>query len=260
MAYGAGERLNWHFDRAEFTITILLQAPLSGGEFRYRSGLRSDSDPNYEGVARLLTGHDERVQTLPLAPGTLNVFKGKNTAHRVTPVEGDRARIIAVFSYYERPDVAFSDRERLGFYGRTGPVGAEAVDTRDDRSSLLQPALPRLRASGEPHGAHGLARTASSCGRTLHRWARFPSARSSWWISREQQGVHRRLRHAQDMPAGSPVLSLRASRSTFRLFAPYSDATSRAATATHVNYEELHQHLGGTICSTNNSQSESLGI
>ena len=31
MAYRAGERLNWHFDRAEFTITILLQAPLSGG-------------------------------------------------------------------------------------------------------------------------------------------------------------------------------------------------------------------------------------
>ena len=126
MAYRAGERLNWHFDRAEFTITILMQAPLSGGEFQYRSTLRSDSDPNYEGVARLLAGHDERVQTLPLAPGTLNVFKGKNTAHRVTPVAGDRARIIAVFSYYERPDVSFSDTERLGFYGRTGPLSAEA--------------------------------------------------------------------------------------------------------------------------------------
>ena len=125
MAYGAGERLNWHFDRAEFTITILLQAPDGGGEFQYRSGLRSDPDPNYEGVARLLAGHDERVQSLPLAPGTLNVFKGKNTAHRVTPVEGGRARIIAVFSYYETSDVAFSDGERLGFYGRTGPVGAE---------------------------------------------------------------------------------------------------------------------------------------
>jgi len=24
MAYRAGEQLNWHFDRAEFTITILL--------------------------------------------------------------------------------------------------------------------------------------------------------------------------------------------------------------------------------------------
>ena len=54
------------------------------------------------------------------APGTLNVFKGKNTAHRVSPVEGDRPRIIAVFSYYETPDVCFSDAERLGFYGRKG--------------------------------------------------------------------------------------------------------------------------------------------
>ena len=119
MAYRAGERLNWHFDRAEFTITILLQAPVSGGAFQYRSGLRSEADPNYAGVARLLAGDDEGVQTLPLAPGTLNLFKGKNTAHGTTPVEGRRARIIAVFSYYETPDVTFSDTERLGFYGRT---------------------------------------------------------------------------------------------------------------------------------------------
>ena len=126
MAYRERERLNWHFDRAEFTITVLLQAPLGGGDFQYRSRLRSEADPNYEGVARLLAGEDDRVTTLPLAPGTLNVFKGKNTAHRVTPIEGDRDRIIAVFSYYETPDVTFSDTERLGFYGRTDPVVAEA--------------------------------------------------------------------------------------------------------------------------------------
>lgn len=125
MAYREGERLNWHFDRAEFTITVLLQAPLGGGEFQYRNGLRSDTDPNYDGVARLLADDDTLVRTLPLAPGTLNVFKGKNTAHRVTPVEGDRARIVAVFSYYETPHVAFSDTERLGFYGRTAALGAK---------------------------------------------------------------------------------------------------------------------------------------
>ena len=85
-----------------------------------RSGLRSDTDPNYEGVGRLLAGEDQDVRILALAPGTLNVFKGRNTAHRVSPVEGERPRIIAVFSYYETPDVAFSDEERLGFYGRTG--------------------------------------------------------------------------------------------------------------------------------------------
>ena len=124
MAYRAGERLNWHFDRAEFTITILLQAPAAGGAFQYRSGLRSETDPNYGGVARLLAGDDDAVRTMPLSPGTLNVFKGKNTAHRTTPVEGARARIVAVFSYYETPDVVFSETERLGFYGRSRPVAA----------------------------------------------------------------------------------------------------------------------------------------
>lgn len=120
MAYRGGEALNWHFDRSEFTTTLLLQAPEAGGEFQYRSDLRSERDPNYDGVARLLRGEDDRVETLPLGPGTLNVFKGKNTAHRVTPVAGARARIIAVFSYYETPGVNFSDAERIGFYGRPG--------------------------------------------------------------------------------------------------------------------------------------------
>ena len=118
MAYRAGEALNWHFDRSNFTTTLLLQAPEAGGAFEYRSGLRSDSDPNYDGVAKLLRGEDPAVKTLELAPGTLNLFRGKNTAHRVTPVEGLRERMVAVFSYYERPGVIFSEAERIGFYGR----------------------------------------------------------------------------------------------------------------------------------------------
>ena len=117
MGYGDGQALNWHFDRSEFTTTLLLQSPFEGGDFEYAKDLRSDTDPNYEGVAHLLSG---RLQPslLELDPGTLNVFKGKNTAHRVTPVGGEKDRIIAVFSYYEQPGVQFSDQERQGFYGR----------------------------------------------------------------------------------------------------------------------------------------------
>lgn len=55
---------------------------------------------------------------MTLRPGTLNVFRGKHTAHRVTPVEGSRERMVAVFSYYEQPGVLFSAEERTGFYGR----------------------------------------------------------------------------------------------------------------------------------------------
>ena len=118
MAYSEGQALNWHFDRSEFTTTLLLQAPQSGGAFEYRTNLRSADDPNYEGVARLLRGEDEQVRRLRLSPGTLNVFKGLNTAHRVTPVAGPSQRIIAVFSFYDRPGVRFSETERIGFYGR----------------------------------------------------------------------------------------------------------------------------------------------
>lgn len=117
MAYSEGQALNWHFDRSEFTTTLLLQAPSEGGEFEYDKDLRSETDPNYSGVTDLLDGRRTPIR-MPLAPGTLNIFKGKNTAHRVTPVSGGQDRIITVFSYYEKPGVLFSDEERIGFYGR----------------------------------------------------------------------------------------------------------------------------------------------
>ena len=118
IGYGHGEALNWHFDRSEFTTTLLLQSPERGGVFQYRTGLRSDEDANYDGVADFLNHGQASASSLQLSAGTLNVFRGKNTAHRVTPVEGERKRIIAVFSYYEQAGVQFSDEENVGFYGR----------------------------------------------------------------------------------------------------------------------------------------------
>lgn len=118
MRYGEGEALNWHFDRSEFTTTLLLQEPSGGGEFLYRTNLRSDTDPNYDGVARVLEGKDPDVRSHVLKAGTLNIFKGKNTLHKVTKCRGPQDRFIAVFSYYERPGVRFSREEQIGFYGR----------------------------------------------------------------------------------------------------------------------------------------------
>jgi len=118
MSYNEGQTLNWHFDRSEFTTTLLLQKPDMGGAFEYRTDLRSDDDPNYDGVARLLAGEDDKVRLTDVDAGTLTVFKGKNTAHRVTEVQGPNPRIIAVLSYYETEGVRFSQDERIGFYGR----------------------------------------------------------------------------------------------------------------------------------------------
>jgi alkylated DNA repair dioxygenase AlkB len=119
MAYRDGEQLNWHFDRSEFTTTLLLQAPEQGGDFVYRSDLRSENDQNYDGVAKLLRGEDDQVKTLKLSAGTLNVFRGKNTAHKVSTIKGGSERIIAVFSYFDRPGVMFSKEDQTGFYGRS---------------------------------------------------------------------------------------------------------------------------------------------
>ncbi len=119
MAYHAGETLNWHFDRSEFTTTLLLQAPEAGGDFEYRTDLRTAADPNYDGVAKLLNGDDPELQSITPAPGTLNVFRGINTPHRVTKIRGERDRIIAVYSFYDRPGVLFSSEEQIGFYGRS---------------------------------------------------------------------------------------------------------------------------------------------
>jgi hypothetical protein len=124
LEYRPGEALNWHFDRSRYTTTLLIQAAELDGEFQYCSNLRSDNDPNYEDVGKLLQGDDSKVRVNPLEAGTLNVFAGKNTLHRVSTVRGARSRLVAVFSYYDRPGVTFSEKERLGFYGRSGPLRA----------------------------------------------------------------------------------------------------------------------------------------
>ena len=119
IAYKEGQALNWHFDRSEFTVTLLLQAPQEGGVFEYRTDLRTADDPNYDGVAQLLSGNDPKQRAMSVQPGTLNIFKGVNTPHRVTPAKGPHARMIAVLTYYEQPGAMFTETEQLGFYGRT---------------------------------------------------------------------------------------------------------------------------------------------
>jgi hypothetical protein len=119
MRYREGQALNWHFDRSEFTVTLLLQAPDEGGVFEYRTDLRTSEDPNYDGVAQLLRDDDPDMQQMNVMAGTLNVFRGVNTPHRVTPVVGDVPRMIAVLTYYEKPGATFTETEQRGFYGRT---------------------------------------------------------------------------------------------------------------------------------------------
>jgi len=118
MATRDGESLCWHFDQSEFTTTLMLQASEQGGDLEYCSDLRSAENPNYEGIVRLVNGDNSANKFCTPTPGTLNVFRGVNTPHRVTTVAGKRDRIMTVFSYYEQPGVSFTDEMRIGFYGR----------------------------------------------------------------------------------------------------------------------------------------------
>jgi hypothetical protein len=119
MFYAPGDELGWHFDGADFVVTLLLQGALEGGTFEFAPMLRSEDDRNDEGVRSLLAGTSDRVQTMSGEAGTLALFRGHWSPHRVTPVEGAQTRINAVLSYARAPGHRLGDETYRLFYGRT---------------------------------------------------------------------------------------------------------------------------------------------
>lgn len=115
----AGKELGWHFDNSEFAITLLLQAPEAGGEYQYIKDLRDAEagEMNFEGVEAALEGKLAPT-TLPITPGTLVLFRGRNALHRVTPTIGDITRYLVVLAYNGEPGISLSETARQTFYGR----------------------------------------------------------------------------------------------------------------------------------------------
>jgi hypothetical protein len=114
-----GGEHGWHFDESEFTVTLMLQAPESGGAFEYVPQIRGKSDEK-EIVARILNGDRDQVVELPFSAGTLLIFGGNQTIHRVTRVKGSRPRLVPVLCYAEQEDLQNSESVRKLFWGRTG--------------------------------------------------------------------------------------------------------------------------------------------
>ena len=106
LCHGEGDRSAWHFDSSNaFTLTMMLQAPESGGQFHMVPNTRSDSDPNYAGIKNLLQGDESKVVQVSRSEGELVIFRGCNSAHRVTPVVGNRRRMMCVMVYETEPGV-----------------------------------------------------------------------------------------------------------------------------------------------------------
>jgi hypothetical protein len=116
---GEGDQLQWHFDQTDFVVSLAIQSAESGGDFEVAPRIRSQDDEHYADVAAVLAGDRTRVETLPMRPGTLLVFEGRHSLHRVSPVDGGRWRHVGLLAYDTKPGTVGSDLLRADRYGRT---------------------------------------------------------------------------------------------------------------------------------------------
>lgn len=128
-----GREHPWHFDTNEFTVSMLTQDAEGGGEFEYCPNIRSARDEHIDDVRAVLDGQGGRLtRRLPLRPGDLQLFRGRYSLHRVSPVRGATARHSAIFAYSERPGVIGSVSRTRQLFGRVLPAHLAAETVRGD--------------------------------------------------------------------------------------------------------------------------------
>jgi hypothetical protein len=114
-----GDELGWHFDQTDFVVSIALQSSEKGGEFEAAPRVRRDDDERYDDVAAVLRGEaDASIETIPMTPGTLMLFEGRYSLHRVTPIHGAVPRHVALLAYDTKPGTDSTDLLKLVRYGR----------------------------------------------------------------------------------------------------------------------------------------------
>lgn len=114
---GEGGCQQWHFDRGQLVTTLLVQAAEKGGIFEYVPDIRSEEKEHFDEVAKVLAGDRTRVHQLDLVPGSLNLFRGHYSMHRVTPVEGHRKRLQTIFAFADEPGTHGNIKSSILHYG-----------------------------------------------------------------------------------------------------------------------------------------------
>jgi hypothetical protein len=117
LIFKRGHRLGWHFDEAEYAVTLMLRPASSGGAFEYAPLVRHSGADGDAAIREVISGVREPI-TAPLWAGSLMVFRGRDSLHRVTAVGGGGPRIVAVLSYDKRAGLCLSEHDRRLFYGR----------------------------------------------------------------------------------------------------------------------------------------------
>lgn len=128
----AGDGFPWHFDTNNFTVTLALQNAETGGAFEYAPMIRTSEDENFDEVIKVLDGSSDKVISLKLEPGDLQLFKGRYSLHRVAPLAGERPRYVAILSYAQEPGMVGSVERTQQLYGRTLPIHHERAGQRAD--------------------------------------------------------------------------------------------------------------------------------
>ncbi|MHB1584537.1 MAG: HalD/BesD family halogenase [Acidimicrobiales bacterium] len=118
---GDSDELQWHFDQTDFVVSLAVRSSEAGGLFEVAPLVRSADDERFDEVAAVLGGDRRRVEVVAMAPGTLLVFEGRHSLHRVSPVEGPVSRLVGLLAYDTKPGTVGSDLLRQVRYGRTVP-------------------------------------------------------------------------------------------------------------------------------------------
>ena len=128
-----GDLLGWHFDMTDFVVSIALQSSIGGGHFLNAKQLRSAGDEHYDDVAAVLAADagSPRVRTEPMTPGTLMLFNGRHSMHKVSPIEGSLPRYVALLAYDTKPGTDSTRALKLSRYGRlpATPTGDQGATT-----------------------------------------------------------------------------------------------------------------------------------
>ena len=121
--FHVGDQLSWHFDRSEFSISLILQPAEEGGEFQFVPNSRGVVD----GWEEMRVGVNELTQALGmvvhkpnLASGDLYLFRGQNSLHRVSQITKGR-RINVILTFNTKPNVVLNNYTLKKFFGVTRP-------------------------------------------------------------------------------------------------------------------------------------------
>lgn len=127
----------WHYDTNEFIVTMMTRQSHAGGRFEYAPGIRNPEGENFAEVEKVIDGDRSRLKALDLQPGDLQIFFGRYSLHRVTPVEGDKERHTVIFAYAKEPGFVGRPERAQRIFGRMAPVHEQLLKDGMQRSDSL---------------------------------------------------------------------------------------------------------------------------